>query len=104
VEVALAGGDVKKEEKDEAAGGPTKVLPPWMIRQGMNLSATQRGEAKEEEQNEENYGSTSIDVKPVEEDKEAMQKKLQVKVHLFTITPYAVSVVHGCERRALNLV
>lgn len=96
MEVALAGGDVKKEEKDEAAGGPTKVLPPWMIRQGMNLSATQRGEAKEEEQNGETYGSTSMDIKPAEEDKEAMQKKLQVMVHLFPITSYDVSIVHGC--------
>lgn len=94
--MALAGGDVKKEEKDDAAGGPTKVLPPWMIRQGMNLSATQRGEA-EEEQNEENYGSTSTDIKPAEEDKEAMQKKLQVWVHLFTVTSYVFSIVHGCE-------
>lgn len=80
VEVALAGGEVKKEEgKDEAAGGPTKVLPPWMIRQGMNLSAGQRGEAKEEMKSEESATlAGGMDAKPAEEDKEAVQRKLHV--------------------------
>ncbi|CAM6034878.1 unnamed protein product [Sphagnum compactum] len=82
VEVALAGGDVKREEgKDEAAGGPTKVLPPWMIRQGMSLTAEQRGEAKLEMKSEDSAalaGPTApLDVKPTEEDNEAMQKKIQ---------------------------
>ncbi len=85
VEVALAGGDVKREEgKDEAAGGPTKVLPPWMIRQGMSLTAEQRGEAKLEMKSEDSAalaGPTApLDVKPTEEDNEAMQKKIQVSL------------------------
>lgn len=75
VEVALA-GDVKIEEKDETAAGATKVLPPWMIREGMALNSKQRGEAKEE-RNEDTGGPSNADVKPAEEDKEAMQRKLQ---------------------------
>lgn len=77
MEVALA-GDVKKEEKDDTAAGPTKVLPPWMIREGMALNSKQRGEAKEEDRNDDLGGPSAADVKPAEEDKEAMQRKLQV--------------------------
>lgn len=76
MEVALA-GDVKKEEKDETAAGPTKVLPPWMIREGMALNDKQRGEAKEE-RNEDTGGPSNADIKPAEEDKDAMARKLQV--------------------------
>jgi hypothetical protein len=88
VEVALA-GDVKIEEKDETAAGATKVLPPWMIREGMALNSKQRGEAKEE-RNEDTGGPSNADVKPAEEDKEAMQRNLQVFNPAFS--PY--SFVH----------
>lgn len=76
VDVVMAGA-AKNEGKDETAAGPTKVLPPWMIREGMNLNAKQRGEALEGEWNEDNGGTSNADIKPAEEDKEAMQKKLQ---------------------------
>jgi transcription initiation factor TFIIE subunit alpha len=85
VEVALA-GDVKKEEKDDTAAGPTKVLPPWMIREGMALNSKQRGEAKEEDSIEDAAaGPSNMDIKPAEEDKEAMQRKLQVFKSHFTL-------------------
>ncbi|BBN15758.1 transcription initiation factor TFIIE subunit alpha [Marchantia polymorpha subsp. ruderalis] len=79
VEVALAGGDTKKDEgKEEAA--QLKVLPPWMIRQGMTLTASQRGEAKSEVKTEDGAslaGPDTKDVKPAEEDKEEQARKIQ---------------------------
>ncbi|XP_020261349.1 general transcription factor IIE subunit 1 isoform X2 [Asparagus officinalis] len=49
VEVALSGVEAI-EERAVADTKPTsvKVLPPWMIKQGMNLSKEQRGEVKAE--------------------------------------------------------
>ncbi|XP_057974533.1 transcription initiation factor IIE subunit alpha-like isoform X2 [Malania oleifera] len=49
VEVAFSGVAVKEEDaKSEAASASMKVLPPWMIKQGMNLTKEQRGVAKQE--------------------------------------------------------
>ncbi|THG00865.1 hypothetical protein TEA_006917 [Camellia sinensis var. sinensis] len=45
VEVAFSGIEEKGEDiKSENANSPMKVLPPWMIKQGMNLTKEQRGE------------------------------------------------------------
>lgn len=48
VEVDFSGaegkGDVVKSENESTL----KVLPPWMIKEGMNLTKEQRGEAKQE--------------------------------------------------------
>ncbi|KAH7293025.1 hypothetical protein KP509_28G008500 [Ceratopteris richardii] len=82
VEVSLAGVEVKEEDsKENVAGGPLKVLPPWMIRDGMNLTAAQRGEVevKPEEKLVDSAGlmGTKSDSKALEDDKEAMQRKLQ---------------------------
>ncbi|OVA05042.1 Transcription factor TFIIE [Macleaya cordata] len=50
VEVALSGAAVKEEDnKPDAGTAGLKVLPPWMIKQGMNLTKEQRGEAVKEE-------------------------------------------------------
>ncbi|GMP62983.1 hypothetical protein CsSME_00024862 [Camellia sinensis var. sinensis] len=49
VEVAFSGIEEKGEDiKSENANSPMKVLPPWMIKQGMNLTKEQRGEVKQE--------------------------------------------------------
>lgn len=48
VEVALSGVQAKEDSKSETTNAPMKVLPPWMIKQGMNLTKEQRGEVKEE--------------------------------------------------------
>ncbi|XVE78478.1 hypothetical protein DITRI_Ditri13aG0148600 [Diplodiscus trichospermus] len=49
VEVAFSGLDGKEEDvKSESASASLKVLPPWMIKQGMNLTKEQRGEVKQE--------------------------------------------------------
>ncbi|KAJ4835520.1 hypothetical protein Tsubulata_023295, partial [Turnera subulata] len=49
VEVAFSGVD-GKEEDTKSGNGSTglKVLPPWMIKKGMNLTKEQRGEVREE--------------------------------------------------------
>ena len=82
VEVSLAGVSVKDENsQDGSSGAPLKVLPPWMIREGMNLTAEQRGEVKQEVISEDKkvshdgLGSTDgkTDSKALEDDKEATE-------------------------------
>lgn len=48
VEVAFSGLDDKDNVKSESASTSQKVLPPWMIKQGMVLTKEQRGEVKQE--------------------------------------------------------
>lgn len=81
VEVALAGLEAKEETKEEAGGAALKVLPPWMIRQGMSLTAHQRGEAKVEPKQEDGaeLGGPSVEIKEPVDDKEAIQKQIQVR-------------------------
>lgn len=82
MEVALAGGEAKREEGREEAT-QLKVLPPWMIRQGMQLTASQRGETAAGDVKGENGeslhdGPEAKDVKPAaEEDQEEKQRRLQ---------------------------
>ncbi|KAF6168943.1 hypothetical protein GIB67_038440 [Kingdonia uniflora] len=47
VEVALPGTEVKEEDIKPDAG-TMKVLPPWMIKQGMQLTNEQRGGVRQE--------------------------------------------------------
>lgn len=47
VEVAFSGTDDKGDVK-AINSTPMKVLPPWMIKQGMNLTKEQRGESSQE--------------------------------------------------------
>ncbi|KAJ8434301.1 hypothetical protein Cgig2_009276 [Carnegiea gigantea] len=47
VEVLLSGMQAKAEDaKSETTKAPMKVLPPWIIKQGMNLTKEQHGEVK----------------------------------------------------------
>lgn len=49
VEVAFSGIDEKGDNvKSVNTSAPMKVLPPWMIREGMTLAKEQRGLAREE--------------------------------------------------------
>lgn len=48
VEVAFSGLEEKGDIKSEISATPMKVLPPWMIKEGMNLTKEQRGEVKQE--------------------------------------------------------
>ncbi|XP_010525323.1 PREDICTED: general transcription factor IIE subunit 1-like [Tarenaya hassleriana] len=68
VEVNLGEG---KEENVKSEGGSSglKVLPPWMIKQGMNLSKEQRGDIKQESKAD---GGSSATGKLSDEKKSAM--------------------------------
>ncbi|KAL3512293.1 hypothetical protein ACH5RR_025010 [Cinchona calisaya] len=80
VEVAFSGIEEKGENiKSESANAPMKVLPPWMIKQGMNLTKEQRGEAKEEAKmdgssapsgsvDEKKSATESVDVKSIQDE------------------------------------
>ncbi|XP_039141497.1 general transcription factor IIE subunit 1 [Dioscorea cayenensis subsp. rotundata] len=46
VEVAFSGVEVKEDTEPETKATALKVLPPWMIREGMVLTKEQRGEVK----------------------------------------------------------
>ncbi|KAJ3709092.1 hypothetical protein LUZ61_012797 [Rhynchospora tenuis] len=48
VEVDLGGGGVKEEAQPEGKPVKAKVLPPWMIKEGMVLTKEQRGETSVE--------------------------------------------------------
>ncbi|KAL1542371.1 transcription initiation factor IIE subunit alpha-like isoform X1 [Salvia divinorum] len=48
VDVAFSGADDKGDVKSINASTPMKVLPPWMIKQGMNLTKEQRGETSQD--------------------------------------------------------
>lgn len=59
VEVAFSGVEEKGDIKSEST--PMKVLPPWMIKEGMNLTNEQRGGVKQESNIE--GTSASMDLK-----------------------------------------
>ncbi|KAI3792309.1 hypothetical protein L2E82_06184 [Cichorium intybus] len=58
VEVAFSGVEEKGEIKTENA--PMKVLPPWMIKEGMNLTNEQRGGVKQESNVEGTSGNMDL--------------------------------------------
>jgi transcription initiation factor TFIIE subunit alpha len=64
----------KGDKKSENASEPMKVLPPWMIKQGMNLTKEQRGEVKQES----NMESTSVNG-DLSDDKKSIDVKDDVK-------------------------
>ncbi|KAL4182286.1 hypothetical protein AMTRI_Chr12g275210 [Amborella trichopoda] len=68
VEVALAGVEVKEEDsKPDSAATVHKVLPSWMIQQGMNLTNEQRGEQEEQAAAAYSVASTSNVINGVSE-------------------------------------
>ena len=77
VEVAFSGAEGKQVDvKSETDSTPQKVLPPWMIKQGMNLTKEQRGEVKQESKMDGSLatGGLSDDKKStVEDDKTSLQ-------------------------------
>ncbi|KAJ8470502.1 hypothetical protein OPV22_024845 [Ensete ventricosum] len=68
VEVALSGVEAKEEIELDTKPTSMKVLPPWMIKQGMNLTKEQRGEAKPDVKVEQS--SNSVDEKKSNVDKD----------------------------------
>lgn len=78
VEVALSGVEVKEEDtKPDAASTSMKVLPPWMIKQGMNLTKEQRGEVKHPTANTSSGSANLTDDKKSTVDGKDDEKKIQ---------------------------
>lgn len=76
VEVAFSGVDERGEDtKSENSISPMKVLPPWMIKQGMNLTKEQRGEVKEEMKMEGTSAPGDLS-----EDKKSMTENTDTKI------------------------
>lgn len=74
VEVDFSGVDGKEAKiKSENTNTPMKVLPPWMIKQGMNLTKEQRGEVKQDSKMEGTSAIGGFD------DKKSIDEKDDVK-------------------------
>ena len=48
IDVVINGVEDKEDSNAGSGSTPMKVLPPWMIKQGMKLMKERRGEVKEE--------------------------------------------------------
>ncbi|KAL8152401.1 hypothetical protein V2J09_010161 [Rumex salicifolius] len=71
VEVAFSGGLANDgDSKSGIANEPMKVLPPWMIKQGMNLTGEQRGDMKQESK----MDGSSLSSEPSDDKKSAVGK------------------------------
>ncbi|KAL5997218.1 hypothetical protein ACLOJK_008148 [Asimina triloba] len=80
VEVALSGVQVKEEDtKPDPAVTSMKVLPPWMIKSGMNLTDEQRGEVKQEMKDSSSAPSNQLDDKKSKLGEKDDEKSIQVK-------------------------
>lgn len=80
VEVAFSGTDDKGDVKP-INSTPMKVLPPWMIKQGMNLTKEQRGESSQEAK----MAGNSVAMEPSDEKKSAALEeddKKNIQVYL----------------------
>lgn len=85
MEVEFNGPNGKGEDiKSEADNTSLKVLPPWMIKQGMNLTKEQRGEVKQETKMDGSLAAAEIsdDKKSITENDE--KKNLQVCGMIFS--------------------
>ncbi|KAK9091152.1 hypothetical protein Sjap_024329 [Stephania japonica] len=85
VEVALSGVPVKEEDsKPDVSATTMKVLPPWMIKQGMNLTMEQRGEVKQELRPESSSPANQLDDKKSKVNDKDDEKSIQAseKKHL----------------------
>lgn len=86
VEVAFSGLEEKGDIKSEISATPMKVLPPWMIKEGMNLTKEQRGEVKQESNMEGSSAAagSSDDKKSIETED---VKNIKVKLIAFCMVP-----------------
>lgn len=80
VEVAFSGVEVKEDTEPETKATALKVLPPWMIREGMVLTKEQRGEVKPDVMKMDQPSSSTDDKKQkiVKDD----QKSIEVSAKL----------------------
>lgn len=82
VEVAFSGVEEKGEIKSEST--PMKVLPPWMIKEGMKLTNEQRGGVKPETNMEGTSASMDLkdEKKTVNQDDDAKNLQASYKIGL----------------------
>ncbi|KAG9459188.1 hypothetical protein H6P81_003696 [Aristolochia fimbriata] len=77
VEVDLFRTEVKEEDsKPDTSTTDMKILPPWMIKQGMNLTKQQRGEVKQEAKDASMVAEATDDKKSKVDDQDD-QKRIQ---------------------------
>lgn len=93
VEVDFSGVDGKEAKiKSENTNTPMKVLPPWMIKQGMNLTKEQRGEVKRDSKME---GTSVIggfdDKKSIDEKDDVKNLQASLNKHLFLLLCWSMS-------------
>lgn len=82
--MALSGVEVKEEDTEtDTKTTPMKVLPPWMIKQGMNLTKEQRGEVKPVPKIDQS--SEPVDDKKPKDIKEDDEKNIQASRKTSTI-------------------
>lgn len=81
VDVELAGSGVK-EEGDESGrdGSALKVLPPWMVREGMNLTKEQRGESSNTSKGDEKSEVKDEKKQDSKEDEKSLQVGLELNI------------------------
>lgn len=83
IEVALSGVEAKEETEPDIKPTALKVIPPWMIKQGMNLTIEQRRGIMPEPNVEHNSDDkkSSVDDKKPSADRDN-EKSLQVSLRL----------------------
>lgn len=80
IEVDFSGAEGKRDNtKTENKSASPKVLPPWMIKEGMNLSEEQQGEVKQESNMD--GGSASLEFSDDKKSTIVNDDKKNVQVH-----------------------
>lgn len=95
VEVAFSGTDDKGDVKSINTSTPMKVLPPWMIKQGMNLTKEQRGETSQELK----MGGSSVALEIIDDKKSAALDEDKKNIQVFFLFNHSV----GYENCSLSL-
>jgi transcription initiation factor TFIIE subunit alpha len=87
VDVELAGSGAKEEGAESGRNdSELKVLPPWMVKEGMNLTKEQRGETSITSNGDEK--SEGKDVKkqdPKEDEKSIQVSQLRIEHRLYLL-------------------
>ena len=80
VDVELAGSGVKEGDESGRDGSTLKVLPPWMVREGMNLTKEQRGESSNTSKGDEKSEVKDEKKQDLKEDEKSLQVRLELNI------------------------
>lgn len=90
VEVALSGVEVKGEDgESDKKTASMKVIPPWMIKEGMSLTKEQRGDIVNVDKS-----SEPSDVKKSKDTKED-EKSIQASIEIAVIWSLCLIVIYA---------